>query len=728
MKLKNLGYIKLLSVIMTLLMLVSFIPAAAVNDDGGLNSQTSETGTDSHESSAKADNAAELETESFSIEFEVEEDKGSSGLGTAGDAGDQTRLPPTALADGVYMLENLYHTGYYMSVRGASLDAGARIVPRQYSSGTPISTFDRQALFKISKVPGTTRYVIRSMLNNGIGLGIVNGKVVTKELPFDDADVSANDTFTITGLPTSGYQINPYVGGGMLAAELGTMSDDPSVGAYVVQGNASTVGNRGKWTLTAYTGVEKYGFDYFRTAGMGDGLVKGYTYYMWPKSWSTVIGANTPCVTVDSTYTDDIVTFAWNEDELCATFTGEKCDDFQINMEIRVGDAQTATNTITRGYTVIPDIVEKTAYIRNVATDKYMEVENGTTAEGGIVQQRGFEAVRYMQWLFELDGDGFFRIKSLKSGKYLGANSSNTSEVRQYGTVTDYLRWKIVETSSGNYRLVCKASTWRKSVLAAPATTSGDGVDLTIQTTYTDDSSYNDEWGFDNNIIYYVNYYDSTFAGNTAMINAIETANSFSSYVYSKYYNLDVIMDGVAIQRETVIDLCEVPFDLGCNNEMCGSDCNVNHHKNGLVISNELFNSPREDNHVYVLWTNRNYGIYCHEDKDSGTHTSADWIAVVYGFRPVIHFMTISGNTNVQLACMTTVLVHETAHVLNMPDVSDNPGHDSADSTECVMEPFDSDDAYWFYLQILLGAKDPFCASCDAAMKGNTSNINIPGN
>ena len=81
----------------------------------------------SAEQNETAQAATEQETESFSMEFEVEEDKGNSGLVTAGDASSGARAP-VVIGGGVYMLENLYYTGYYMSVRSGSLDAGARII------------------------------------------------------------------------------------------------------------------------------------------------------------------------------------------------------------------------------------------------------------------------------------------------------------------------------------------------------------------------------------------------------------------------------------------------------------------------------------------------------------------------------------------------------------------------------------------------------------------------
>ena len=144
-----------------------------------------------------------------------------------------------------------------------------------------------------------------------------------------------------------------------------------------------------------------------------------------------------------------------------------------------------------------------------------------------------------------------------------------------------------------------------------------------------------------------------------------------------------------------------------------------------MVVSNQLYYDDREDDHIYVLWTDRAEKTYC--DEVSNQHTPVGWIGAVYGKTPVIHFMTLYGNANAELACMTLNMVHETAHTFKMDDV-DSKTHDVAYATVCVMEQFDDQTAYAFYMDVLNGIAEPFCASCRSQLEGYTSNISILGN
>ncbi len=222
-----------------------------------------------------------------------------------------------------------------------------------------------------------------------------------------------------------------------------------------------------------------------------------------------------------------------------------------------------------------------------------------------------------------------------------------------------------------------------------------------------------------------VNYFDSTFAGNTAAIQNIDYANDFSKYVYSTYFSVGITKDGAASQYDTIADDCTRGTHVACNNT-CGTSCGSSHHKNRYRISNQLYNEPRESNHIYVLWTNRNSGTYC--DDKNGTHTPSSALAVVYNSRPVIHFLRVYDTLEVQRASMALNLVHETAHTLNMDEAYNDDGHDTAGETHCVMEKFEQSNAYAFYQDVLNGIAHPFCSSCEASMQSHTSNISIPGN
>jgi hypothetical protein len=275
------------------------------------------------------------------------------------------------------------------------------------------------------------------------------------------------------------------------------------------------------------------------------------------------------------------------------------------------------------------------------------------------------------------------------------------------------MKWRIEEGNEG-YKIVSYSDS--SMVLATNSSSATVGQKL-ILGDYVDNDSYRDEWDFYDIVFSYVNYYDSTFTGSNSYLQAyISNANEFSDIVYRRYFGVGFRMDGAAQQNNGIIadSECSQGVNLPCT-DACGSP----HHKDGLVISNALYNAPRENNHVYIMWTHRPAYTYCYIDNDD-VHSEVSWIAVVYGKRPVIHFMRISGDDHLQQqACMTLNLVHETAHTFGMDDVYDNAGHDISGAYHCVMERFEREYASEYYTDVLLNRNDAtaFCNSCLATLQ-----------
>ena len=508
MKIKN--QIRILSSALAIIAAVTLLPLTTLTVNAVDNSEPeiySSTDTESknveqsdtcssgtvEETETAINEETEEETEEFCEEFEVEDSAISAPPMTQiGDVADPNAL--TFLPDGVYAIENVGNDNYYMSVEGGYTVAGYNMVQEKYSSGTPLTDFSRVSLFKISRVGNTNQYVIRSMLNNRMspmpGSDVDANKFITGYVNTDDASVTT--TYTIMG-SEGVYSIRPYGNMNVLAAPNTTASGSGnSTEAQLILTTQSAAGDRGKWKFTAYTGSTKYGFILSRPTSMPNGLVKGNTKELNLKGWSTVIGANTTYLSVTSA-TSSMASIVWNANSSSATITGLKCGDFKIKAEIRSGSSQIATHSGTYSYTVIPDIVGDTAFIQNVATEKYAEIAGASKQEGAAIQHLNFHGEAQMKWKFELGGNGYFKIKSSHSGMYIGVSDTDTSKVRQYATVTDYTLWKLIETSSGRYKICCKALESNGMVMALPATTSGNGVDLT-NLVYTNDSSYNDEW------------------------------------------------------------------------------------------------------------------------------------------------------------------------------------------------------------------------------------------
>lgn len=435
----------------------------------------------------------EEETEIFYDEYEIEN--------TAMSAPPMTQIGGTAepnaltvLPDGVYEIENVGNDNYYMTVENNYAVAGYRMVQQNYSSNTPLTNFSRSSLFKVSRIGNTNQYVIRSMLNNRMsfttGTDIDINKFSTGYINTNDSNV--NTTYTI--LQSGGvYTIHPYGSTSVLAAPNTTVSgeNDPAA-AQLILSTSSAAGNRGKWKFTAYTGNIKYGTARTQTVSMSNGLAEGKNGTVWIKGWSTVIGANTPYMSVESGYTD-IAISTWDDYAGGAIVTGKKSGDFRLKAEIRTDPSTAATHTNLYTYTIIPDIVDSTAFIQNVGTGRYVDLEQVNYIPTDIVQQWSFHGGTQSQWIFELGGNGYFKIKSVKTDKYIGVDSSDTTKVKQYTSITDYTLWKLTETSNGRYKISCKASALSGKVLSVPSGTSTNGADLTMLS-YTSDSDYIDEW------------------------------------------------------------------------------------------------------------------------------------------------------------------------------------------------------------------------------------------
>ena len=506
MKLKNI--IKSLSMILAFLVIIVALPINVIaaspekhetgyNEEIATDTQEEQSPTETADETDEGDNTdeeeqGEFETEVFHYEYEIEDTAMSAPPMTQiGDVADP--CAPAILQDGVYAIENVGNDNFYMSVEGGYAVAGYNIVQQNYSSNTPLTDFSRVSLFKVSQV-GTNRYIIRSMLNNRIspvrGTGTDVNKLETGYIDPDDSVLGTTYTIMYLG---GAYIIQPYGSTDVVAAPNNTVSGSSnSTEAQLVLTSFSAAGTRGQWKFTAYTGNTQYGFSATRTASMGDGLVKGKTGNLWIKAWSTVIGANTAYLSVTPS-TSSIASSVWDAYSGGATITGLKCGDFQMKAEIRSGSSQTATHTGIYSYTVIPDIVGDTAFIQNVETNKYVEVENGSTSENAIIQQNIASTHPRTQWIFELGGNGYFKIKNVNSGKYVGVDSSNLIKVRQYTSITDFTLWKLTEMSEGTYKISCKASALSDKALSAPSSTSGNGEDITM-VDYQYSSSLKNVW------------------------------------------------------------------------------------------------------------------------------------------------------------------------------------------------------------------------------------------
>ena len=143
-------------------------------------------------------------------------------------------------------------------------------------------------------------------------------------------------------------------------------------------------------------------------------------------------------------------------------------------------------------YSVPAPIENGTYRIHNVETERYIDIKDASTNYGANITQDAFNDAARQEWILNFGSDGYYTIKSAHSNKYIGLDTADLNNIKQYTSPTDYCKWAIRETTSGNYIFVCKATN-DEYVLSANYPNSGNGSVL-VGKVYTDDTERNDEW------------------------------------------------------------------------------------------------------------------------------------------------------------------------------------------------------------------------------------------
>ena len=500
---------KFLSVILATLMLVSFIPLAAFAEEieTGAENTENETAEPIEESSLEPEQvdseSEELsdteseETETMIFEFIEEEIQNLSrkiggGQVEFGPSDDDPDTPVSSqiLPDGVYAIESVFAPGLWMDVNDAT--EPEYNVWQDYYTTSPTESFSRSALFKIRYVQGSNSYIIRLMTNNMLTLGFDSlGNLVTKTIssPYDEF-VQTSETFIITE-SSNGYTIRQYGDNEFLCSKSDVGGDLHYPDSCLIKDLAYYAGDKAIWNFYQYSGTNKSGSVFYYPASWeSKGVPVGSIGTMRNRTWSTHIGANTPKVCVASGY-EELMSYEWSASTLKTTLTALNPGKVEIQAKILVGQTNTSKLTSSYYFQVIPE--EGTYLIRNEKTQKYVDIKGPNKNEGTLIHQWTYSEKASRRWIVEhvSGGEGFVRIKSAYSDKYLAVDSTTNTTIKQTSTLNDYSLWKFERTSAGYLMLVCKALPTK--VLALPSNVDNNGTNLTT-VTYTSNDTYNDEW------------------------------------------------------------------------------------------------------------------------------------------------------------------------------------------------------------------------------------------
>ena len=434
-----------------------------------------------------------------------------------------------SISDGVYALQNNSVTTRWMTVEADSVYTGKHI-QQVYSDSCPAaeSVFDNSSLFKISNVYGTSRYIIRSMLNNNLSFGISGTEIITKTIPSADADVAPADTFYIEW-NINGFLIRPYGSSNVIHMASASTTNLTTIN----QANATA---SSRWTFVQYTGAHRHGLTVYRPPSWGsEGIVVGTTNIATLAGWCTYIDANTVSMEIAPGY-EDLGELVWDPTQNTITLLALSPGTIKMNGRMQYTDGTRVTSGQVT-YRIVPQ--EGTYYIQNASTEKYIDIKGPSTSEGAIIHQWQYHTGNQAKWNIEhvSNSGGYVRLKSVYSNLYIGVDSSDTSTIKQYSTQNDYTLWKIDRTTSGNLVFRCKATESSGIVLSVPLTADSNGTNLT-QITYTDNTNNKDEWYL---------YRLSGYTVNVSVIYDNAYSNRYSN-AYSRISNQILVLQEKYIQ------------------------------------------------------------------------------------------------------------------------------------------------------------------------------------
>ena len=354
---------------------------------------------------------------------------------------------------------------------------------------------------------------------------------------------------------------------------------------------------------------------------------------------------------------------------------------------------------ISKTFMIVTELdIEGTYVFQNAQTELFMEVNpSASNAIGATIQQGDYQGLEYEKWNVTMFDDRTFSIRSLQSGLYLqnaGAIGGNVVQAQSQ------MKWKITITSNGNWRITPVTNI--EHSLNSPNAVLVENV-LIIQGGYTDDTNYFDEWEPLNMLFSIVNYYDDSLS--VSQVADIEVATQFVVELYKDQFNIDYQIDSVAQENNSFLN---------------GATCATGAHIDALEVYFNVYNSPRENSHVYTLWTN-NPGSYCmisNSNQDEPDDSELGALAFVVNHWPVIMMTDLLEDEpydGFQTALMSINLAHEMAHTLGYDDVYNNEGHDS-ENYQCIMSKVITAQTVEFYNDIISGEAEPFCPSCRAGI------------
>ena len=409
------------------------------------------------------------------------------------------------LASGVYSFSSIAKGAYWISVKDAVYLPEGEVIEKHRFAKYPHQNITeeeyRAGLFKVSRVIGEDRYILRSMLDNTLTIGSVASnefgvqKFVTKRIPAEDALVSDADTFYID-VEIGGTALRSYTMSNRAIAIANTSnSNSDLVGDYVTSSHS-------KWKPHRYTGIDRYGIEMWDSAN--GTTCTGKDFEVTGIGWSTVKGINAPVLEVNSSVSADA--------------TSEKTDTGLNVMPHLPGSVQicaklvgfsnqnTVYYTTTHSVAVELPIPEEVYFFKNYGyQNAYMQINNNDgshdySTPGAIMELWGFSGEAQQKWRLEHVRNGYYKIVSCKSGLVLSVNAkyltvSDKAILQEPYTGADRQQWNFERLDNGRWviRPLSARGDKKDFCLCAGFALSTNGTDVEQRYRNADDG-YMAEW------------------------------------------------------------------------------------------------------------------------------------------------------------------------------------------------------------------------------------------
>ncbi len=369
------------------------------------------------------------------------------------------------LIDGLYAIKNLGNSGMFMDVRDDSYKP-AGFMQQTYVNSNP-SVNDRGMIFKLTKVEGADRYIIRLMTNNSLTFTVTDeGEVQTKKIsPYDD-EVLAYDTYNIVYSET-GYVIKPHASSKMIVAPSSSVGGDLG-GETSKLATTNTVTDRARWQFIYYPLNEHFSGGTIYT---DEEIIVGEEITFIPAGYSSQIGSNLFTINIDSPWAT-LLSSTSGGNIICKIH-----QNFPFELYLFEGNNNSDFFDAIETVSFTPRLLfeEGYYYIKNntiveVNGKRFTPYVTTSLDANGYINLSEWVNGNDILWKMYHYSDGYYLLVTYDQTKCLTVNSLVHGNLELTEGEDDWSLWKPIVSPDGSYvKLECKATASESLALSAPS-------------------------------------------------------------------------------------------------------------------------------------------------------------------------------------------------------------------------------------------------------------------